>query len=491
MAQATATVTDATAPAAAFSPKDLNFSYQNKFIDDLSRFKIGAWSRQTGKSHTTAGETVEDCVTDPGTTWVCLSAGERQALEWLGKARDWREAYGIVMTSYAEDRVSGEALMKSGEIKFDNGSRIIAIPANPNTARGYSANILLDEFAYHEDPDAIWAAMFPSITNPLAGTFLDRVRAAVAGEDHTKITRELKVRVVSTFNGRNNKFYNLWENAAKNGFSKHLVSIYDAVKAGLPVNIEQLRAGCDDPDIWAQEFECVPNDVSTVLLTYELLAACESAVATVSQPPEFWLAPAGQFPLVIGIDFGRKRDLTVAWSEEVIGDLGVTKEVLELANTSTPQQVEILTPRIRRAARVSLDYTGPGVGLGDYLVKEFQEWKPEEHKFGKIELVTMTNTNKVDMCSKLRMSFENRREQIPVNRTIREDLHSVYRVSTSSGTITYRAPHSDDGHADRFTAKMLATRARSLLQLTTGRIIVPSGRRSRLLAARRERTVLA
>jgi phage FluMu gp28-like protein len=74
-------------------------------------------------------------------------------------------------------------LLKQAEIRFGNGSRIIAIPANPSTARGYSANIILDEFAYHEDPDKIWAAMFPSLTNPLAG------RSCSASRRSTKASR--------------------------------------------------------------------------------------------------------------------------------------------------------------------------------------------------------------------------------------------------------------------------------------------------------------
>src|SRR4030095_5752292 len=106
---------------------------------------------------------------------------------------------------------AGETMLKQGEIRFANGSRIIAIPANPSTARGYSANIVLDEFAYHEDPDKIWAAMFPSLTNPLANTFMRRVHALYGGSDVTEIKREMKIRVVSTFNGRENKFYKLWE----------------------------------------------------------------------------------------------------------------------------------------------------------------------------------------------------------------------------------------------------------------------------------------
>jgi phage FluMu gp28-like protein len=74
--------------------------------------------------------------------------------------------------------------------------------------------------------------MFPSTTNRLAGTFLDRWRAMIKGED-TNIRRDLKLRVVSTFNGRNNKFFTLWERAKENGYAAHKVTIHDAIKDGI------------------------------------------------------------------------------------------------------------------------------------------------------------------------------------------------------------------------------------------------------------------
>ena len=94
-------------------------------------------------------------------------------------------------------------------------------------------------------------------------------------------------------------------------------------------------------------------------------------------------------------------------------------------------------------------------------MKEFGEWDPERHRYGKIELVTFTQEKKVELFSKLRMAFERRLVGIPVSRAIREDLHSVARVTTASGGVTYRAAHTDDGHADRATAKALAERARA------------------------------
>jgi len=418
------------------SPLSSLLSYQRAWIDDAARFKIGLMARQTGKSWTSALEAVRDCG-ERKTTWVCLSAGERQALEWMLKAREHVEAFAVALAGYEETRDGAEALLKQAEIRWPNGSRLLAIPANPDTARGYSANLLLDEFAFHEDPDRIWRAIYPSISNPLKGLF--------------------KIRVVSTPNGMGNKFADLWHKAE--GWTKHRTDIYDAQKAGLPVDIDELRKGLDDPEGWAQEYECQFLDAAAVLLPYELIATCESSDATTAVAPEFWTVSQAR-PLVMGVDFARKRDLSVAWTDELVGDVSQAREVLEMRAMSTPDQIDLLRARIQKCARVCLDYTGPGVGMGDYLVKEFGEYNPDHHLFGKIELVTFTNTNKVEMFSKLRMAFEQARTRVPVNRAIREDLHSMQRVVSGSGTVTYRAPHTDDGHADRCTAKALAERAR-------------------------------
>jgi phage FluMu gp28-like protein len=232
------------------------------------------------------------------------------------------------------------------------------------------------------------------------------------------------------------------------------------VAQGLPVNVEELREAINDPEGWAQEFECEFLDQASVLLPYELIATCESAEADTNWH-EFAPTGKGNKQFFLGIDFGRKRDLTVGWTTELLGDVAWTREVLELAKMSTPDQVQVLRPRIARARRVCLDYTGPGVGLGDYLVKEFGEWNPDGHKFGKIELCNFSNTFKQDVFPKLRMAFEGQKVRIPVSRVIREDLHAISRIVTQTGLVTYRAPHTEDGHSDRATALALAVRAGS------------------------------
>lgn len=425
--------------AALVSPLSILLRYQARWVNDDSRFKIGLMARQIGKSFMTAGETVTDAL-QRKTMWVCMSAGERQALEWMRKAHEWAEAYKVAIADALELRDGPEALLKAAEVQFPNGSRIVAIPANPDTARGYSANIVLDEFAFHERPDAIWRSIYPSVTNPLKGA--------------------LRLRVVSTPNGLGNKFADLWQMAEKRegGWVGHRMTIHDAKAQGLPIDVDELRAGLADPEGWAQEYECQFLDQAAVLLSYELIGTVESVEAVENQAPEFW-ATADRRPIFLGIDYGRKRHLTVCWAKELIGDVLHTREVLCLQGMSTVDQIDILRPRIRAARRLALDYTGPGVGMGDFLVREFGEWAPKQDRAGKVELCTFSADLKQDIFSKLRMMFEGRRLRIPISRAIREDLHSMHRVVTPAGNLTYRAPLTDDGHADRCTALALAVRA--------------------------------
>jgi phage FluMu gp28-like protein len=432
-------------------PRSLYLEYQFGYSMDQARFKIEIASRQTGKDFSSEGEAAEDCHTRPRTEWMIAGPSERQALDSLEQGKTWAMAFDLKINDYQERREGGsETLLKSAEIIYSNGSRMRAVPGRPDTVRGRSANILLTEFDFFEQPTETWRAVLPSITNPLRGG-------------------QKKVRLITTPNGIGGGAHGIWNkpDSTKMKWSRHLVTIYHAVLMGLPVDIAELKEAFNDPEGWAQEYECQFLDAMAVLLPYELIARCESAEATTTVPPEFWQTRSGQ-RLFMGLDFARKHDLSVAWTDEVVGDVTQAREVLEMRAMSTPDQIDLLRPRIRCCRRVCVDYTGPGVGMGDYLVKEFGEYNPTQHKFGKIELCTFSNPLKVEIFSKLRMRFEQMKTRIPISRAIREDLHSVQRVVTASGNITYRAPHNEDGHADRATAKALCERAATASGATYG-----------------------
>src|SRR3954471_8547234 len=112
----------------------------------------------------------------------------------------------------------------------------------------------------------------------------------------------------------------------------------------------------------------------------------------------------------------------------------------------TPDQLEILLPRLRRCRAISLDYTGPGIGLGDYLQKELAKsgaiMPQTNYKYThkarprvNLELCQFTTAFKSELFPRLRAAFENRELQIPSSRDIREDLHSLYTTVTNTGQL--------------------------------------------------------
>ena len=425
------------------NPKSQLNQYGFAYWHDAARFKAWCASRQVGKDFNSEGEAAEDCTLNPKHQWMIAAPSERQSLDSLEQGKMWAEAFGLVVDDYEEKRegLGGETLLKSAEIRYSNGSKTVAVPGRPDTVRGKSANVLLTEFDFFEKPLETWRAILPSITNPLRGG-------------------EKKIRIVSTPNGKGrmlDKIFNEEPGAtSKMVWSKHLTTIYHAVLMGLPVDIEAIRSALDDPEGWAQEFECRFLDASNVLLPYDVIALAESFEAT-----ESWsLDMAGtSHKTFLGIDFGRSNDPTVCWTLQKVGDILWTREVLVLEKTSTPDQERILSDRIKAASKVCFDYTGPGIGLGDYMVEKHGQWKPTEHKLGKVELCTFTSGFKRELFPRLRRRFEAPTTlRIPVSRVIREDLHQMQQTITN-GEYNYWSPRTKSGHSDRCTALALANRA--------------------------------
>lgn len=423
-------------------PRQLLLEYQFADFHDTSRYKASLWSRQTGKDFTGEGEIVTDCLNTAGSDWMVAAPSERQAMDSLDQARLWAEAYDLAIADYIEEREGGHsrALLKSAEIIFSNRSRARCVPGKPDTVRGRSCNVYLTEFDFFENPAATWRAILPSITNPLRGG-------------------QKKVRLRTTPNGKGGAMDRIWHKdpTLKMRWSKHLVTIYHAVLMGLPVDWQELYEAFDDPTGWSQEFECLFLDAVSVLLPYELIALAEDPTLSTACESDFWDGFGNR--VVIGIDFGRSGDPTVAWTLEEVGGTWFTREVLVLKDTPTNQQEEILRHRIKRADLVCLDYTGPGIGLGDYLVAEHGQYDPAKHEFGKVELCTFTSALKREMFPRLRRAFEApTRVRIPMDIDVREDLHGMQARVTANG-FSYDSPRTSKGHSDRCVALALAWRA--------------------------------
>lgn len=405
-------------------PEAILLPYQRRWIEDRSQLKIVLKARQIGFSFAMALEGVLLAIEEPCNV-LFLSASLRQSRELMEK---------VYLHLRALNLLTGDLIQKAREnaeecaIEVAGGrSRLISLPANPDTVRGFTGHVFLDEFAFHRDDRAIWRAIYPTVT------------------------RGYKLRVASTPNGKQNLFYELWTHGR--GFSRHRVDIYQAVAEGLPVNIDALREGTPDADTWAQEFECAFIDAATAFLTYDMISSCEDPAAAM-EPAEEPDEARRRGRLYLGVDIGRKRDLTVMWV--VLDVLGVlwTWAVKVMERAPFRVQRDALFALLPYVERACIDATG----LGAQLAEEAQE------AFGcyRVEAVTFTGAVKESLAMGLRRKFEDRLVRIPPDVKVREDLHSVRKLTTAAGNIRFDAEHTDDGHADRFWALALAVHAASV-----------------------------
>jgi len=287
--------------------------------------------------------------------------------------------------------------------------------------------------------------------------------------------------VFSTHRGSHNFFNGLIREIVENGnpkrISHHKVTLQDALDQGFLFKLQQslpadhevqalneveyfdfVKSGCADEESFQQEYMCEPADDDVAFLEYELIAACEY-VSGID-----WQAIEGR-RLFMGVDIGRKRDLTVLWVLELLGDVLYTRHVECLQNMRKSEQEAILWPWIQRCERTCIDATGLGIGWVDDAQDRFGVYK--------VEGVTFTSATKEAMAYPVRGAMEDRKLRIPHDPKIRADLRSVTKQTTAAGNIRFTAERTPDGHADRFWGLALARHAAAspsgpIEHLTTG-----------------------
>lgn len=403
------------------------YAYQRNWMLDDARFKIGMFCRQSGKTFTTTLELVDDCfeVEAAGgrTRWVILSRGERQAKEAIDEGvKKHAKAYNM-----AVKEIEGEFKGANGErysmldVVLPGGSKITALPANPDTARGFAANVFLDEFAFHADSRKIWTALFPVISNGF------------------------KLRVTSTPNGKGNKFYELMTDKKLDKiWSRHVVDIYKAVKDGLPRDIEQMKAALNDEDAWDQEFLLKWLDEASAWLSYELIDGVEHDRAGI---PENYTGG----PCFVGVDIGRRRDLFVIVVFELVGDILWIREIITRKRATFREQDELLAGVFLRyrVVRCCMDQTG----MGEKPVEDAKR----NHGELRVEGVLFTSAAKHMLATIGKEKFEDRELRIPLgDRDLRADLHKLKKIDGPTGIPRFVADSDEAGHADRAWAIFLA-----------------------------------
>lgn len=428
------------------NPQAIFLPYQSRWILDNARLKLMEKGRQIGLSWSTAYATVSRTAlaTARQDQWVS-SRDDIQARLFLEDCKLWAGNLTLAAQDLGEQVLDPEKKQNAYVLRFANGKRINSMSSNPDAQAGKRGGRVLDEFALHPDPRKLWSIAYPGIT--WGGS----------------------MEAISTHRGSHNFFNQIIREARENGnpkkISLHRVTLQDALDDGflwklqqsLPADDERqemteadyftwVKAGAADEESFLQEYMCQPADDDAAFLEYDLIGAAEYPSTASWQEPE-------QGVLYCGVDIGRKRDLTVLWVVEKLGDVLYTRHVEAMAKMRKSDQEKVLWPWFERCARICIDATGLGIGWTDDAQDKFGEYR--------VEGVNFSAPVKEALAYPVRSAMEGRRVRIPYSPAIRADLRSVTKQVTAAGNIRFTAERTPDGHADHFWALALAIHAAS------------------------------
>ncbi len=421
--------------------------YQKAWIADKSRKKIMEKSRRTGITHAQAFEDVRDCVERTVPKVWFSSADESAAKEYIEDAAKFARIFNTGAQMMGEVVLDEDKGIKALQIDLDNGTKIHALTSNPKAFRSKGGKVVLDEYAFHDDPKAMWKAAKPAI---MWG---------------------YPVRIISTHNGVNS-YYNEWfikriKKGDLNGWAHHKVDIMKALDQGLldkiqgKVTTEEERMAWLDSERedmteedFNEEYMCIPQDEKSAFLSYEMLASVEDS-NVLWAGDTYPLHSTGS--LYLGKDIARSEHFSVKWLVEQVGPILFTRKIIVEHKMRFRDQQSTLYDILKLPAfrRACIDKTGIGAMLAEEASIDFGEYR--------VEGITFTNQAKEQLAYGFRTKIDKKEIIIPSQPEIRKDLHSVKKIITPHGNVRFdqdsMSRKNTDGHGDRFWAGALAVEA--------------------------------
>lgn len=398
------------------SPFELLLPYQTKVFNDENNFIICLMSRQCGKSFVIASRAVKKSITVPNNLTIIVSVNQRSADELLRKVKQWALAcktFAPQLVDYSENASS---------VTFTNGSRVISLPANPASLRGWSGDVILDEFAMIENDEEIYQAVLPVITSKMNG-------------------KQKTLTICSTPTSLDTQFSKIWHDNSGQ-WSKHKYDIYECVEQGLQADPNLLREVVNDDLIFETEY------------------LCKFASGAGTAFPTDWLVDIDYTELPVGgkyylgFDVARRND----FSALVVG-YGKDKDfyivdVVKLKDVAYSEQLKIVQ-HLNERYNFFAGYTD-AVGIGNMIAEEI-----EKNVNAKIKGFIWNGSNKSIMHDNLRTLIQNRNFHVnsEFSDLIKNDFAQMRRYISATGKISYSAPHTKDGHSDITSGIVLALEA--------------------------------
>ena len=436
------------APAVAALPRgDILLHYQQKVLGEASRqpLLVVDKSRRIGLTWGLASHAVTTAAAKKsagGKDVLYISYSHEMTREFIDACAMWSKAFLHAAIDVGEflfddqdaDRPNETRQIKAFRITFASGFEIVALSSAPRSIRGKQGLVIIDEAAF---------------VNNLA----ELLKAALA-----LLMWGGQVIIVSTHDGVDNPFNQLIEDidAGRRKGAHMQITLANAIADGLYERVCLTTGKQATPegkiaweaDIRAsygedaeEELDCIPKTGSGSFLPVEHLAACMHPDAA---KPELY----GKGLVVIGRDVARRRDFSVIWAFEIVGNILWLRERWEAAKATFRQQDEVFDRMFRdyRVLRANIDQTG----MGEKVVEDQQILKGTDRVHG----VLFTAPNRLDMATALKKRVEDHTIVLPVDPKVSADFRAIKKMKGAGDNV--RLANDDTVHADMFWAAALA-----------------------------------
>jgi phage FluMu gp28-like protein len=448
--------------------------YQTRWIEDRSLVRLMEKSRRIGISYATAYDGVRQHSIKGYNvdTWFS-SRDDLTAREFIIYCTKFAGVLKIAAKCYDAQILfdDGKQSATASILRFATDTRINSISSNPDVFAGKGGNVGLDEFALRQNPRQVYDIASPTIdwggrlsiisTHRGAGNFFNKLILDERDPDKRK-HRGISIHRVTLSIALNEGF--LWKLQTK------LPEDDPRMQMDEGEYYDYQRARVSSTERFLQEYECTPEDESSVFLPYDLLEGsfypgADNLVEHTEETTDFrgkkgrirYLLPPGIKPsglqpylrslsgsLYHGKDVARKKDLSVDVFGEKRDGMTFVRAVIEFDRVAFSRQEKELYPLMPSVARSCIDETGIGAQFAERCGEKFWAWR--------VEGIHFSRGAKEMLAGPVRTIFEDRVIRIPEDERFIGDLRMIEK-QTVGDSVRYVATDDDDeadSHADRF-----------------------------------------
>jgi len=435
--------------------------YQVAHLRDRTKFRIRQKARGVGFSWVSAAEALAKAHLRDEYTALFISTNMDEAVEKIRYANQLYESMPLKWRKrkVIDNRTSLEFEDATGRHR----SRLISHPCKDPRGK-HKADVFLDEFAhYGRKQRSVYVASVPIVSRGPGQLTIGSTPLAAGDLFHEIVTQERKK--YPMFSRQAIPWWacpDLCRDVAAADEHASSMTTQERVKRFGTRALNEVYDSLDEAE-FQQEYELRFLDESQSYFPYELIFGCVADELSPHRGIEQMLeGTTGE--LFAGFDVGRTRNT----SELIVLERRPKRLVLRHRRSfdrSRFQEQEASLKKLltssNRIKRLCIDRHGIGMNLAENLHSEYGS---------RVEGVALVGQTKETLAVDLHIVMENEQLQIPRDRQLISQIHSIKKTATDAGYSRYDTERNEKGHADAMWALALAVHAAGINRVRKRRV---------------------